>query len=184
MGVANDFLYEFTRELIINSAPSYIYNKIVKMDIEKKSIEKEIENALEKNSEGLNRFKVKPVIKIISPYKEKTELAEDEESSESKNLNAVSKMINDPNIVSIECPGPGRYIMIRTYAKSFLSKISLNKEEINSILNDFSKEARIPRIGGVFKAIVNNLVITAIDSEFSGPRFIIQKIHPRSSKYL
>ena len=59
----------------------------------------------------------------------------------------------------------------------------MDKNEINSILDYFSNETKIPRTGGVFKAILGNLIITAIDSEFGGPRFIITKIYSKDSEF-
>jgi hypothetical protein len=103
---------------------------------------------------------------------------------ESDGMEKIAPLIDDGLVTNIECFGPGKFISIDRGPRTITTRVSLDENEIESILNQFSKEARIPRIGGVFKAIINNLVINAIDSDFGGPRFIITKIHPRESEYL
>lgn len=92
----------------------------------------------------------------------------------------VESLLRDPTIISIECPGPGRNILVKRYNQINLTRISLNAAEINAIIDDFSKKARIPLVGGILKAAVGNSVISAVVSEFAGSRFIINKITPYS----
>ena len=99
-------------------------------------------------------------------------------------LGEIEKMVNDNNVSSLECPGPNKFVSVRVQGMQKITRIQIDKEDINAILESFSREARIPRIGGIFKAIVNNLVLTAIDTDVAGPRFIITKIHPQRSMYL
>lgn len=99
-------------------------------------------------------------------------------------LGSIEKLINDHNVASIECPGPDKFISVHVRGRTRLTRIQMHKEDINEVLESFSREAHIPRIGGIFKAIVNNLVLTAIDTDVVGPRFIITKIHPQESMYL
>ncbi|PIN94352.1 hypothetical protein COU53_03830 [Candidatus Pacearchaeota archaeon CG10_big_fil_rev_8_21_14_0_10_30_48] len=165
MSLNNKFLEKFTQELILNSAPTYILKEIEKRENKpsfkekNNELEAPIPENIEENSEQL--------VEGIIEYSEK-----------------VKSLIDDPTISSIECLGPEKFILIHRGQNISPIKLELDKNEINDILDYFSKEARIPRIKGVFKAIVNNLVVTAINSEFGGPRFIITKIHPRESVYL
>jgi hypothetical protein len=99
-------------------------------------------------------------------------------------LSKVENMLHNRSIHGIECPGPGKFILIKRGNRRTPTRVILDKEDINSILDFFSEQSRIPRIGGSFKAIVNNMVITAIDSAYGGPRFIITKTAPQPSRYL
>src|SRR3989344_1963039 len=51
----------------------------------------------------------------------------------------------------------------------------LTGEEIDELISHFAQRARIPPIGGVFKAAIGNLIISAIISDFAGTRFHIDK---------
>ena len=87
-------------------------------------------------------------------------------------------MIKDPRVTLIECPGPGKFVLARTSGQTTITKITLTQEEIQEIIEKFSKEARIPILPGLFKAAVGNLIITAVISNTIGTRFIITKITP------
>ena len=165
MSLNNKFLEKFTEELILNSAPTYILKEIEKK--EKKHFFKETINKLEVPTPENIEENSEQLVEEIIEYSEK-----------------VKSLIDDPTISSIECLGPEKFLLIHRGQNISSIRLELDKHEINDLLNYFSKEARIPRIKGVFKAIINNLVVTAIDSEFGGPRFIITKIHPQESVYL
>ena len=92
------------------------------------------------------------------------------------NLGNLEAFLRDPAIQSIECSGPGKDILIRKRNRLTTIKLSLKENEINTLINNFSKESRIPILGGILKAAVGNLVISAIISEFVGSRFIINRI--------
>jgi len=96
--------------------------------------------------------------------------------SETLDLGKLNLLVQDPKVTVIECPGPGKFVLARTLGKITTTKISLNKEEIQDIINKFSEKAKIPVISGLFKAAVGNLIITAVISELVGSRFIITKI--------
>ena len=91
-------------------------------------------------------------------------------------LGKLGPLLKDTSIQSIECPGPGKNLLIKRYNKINITKIILNQAEVSSIINDFSEKARIPITGGILKAAVGDLVISAVVSEFVGSRFIINKI--------
>jgi len=93
-------------------------------------------------------------------------------------LNKIDVLLKDSSIQSIECPGPGRNILVKRYNKINITKIKLTKQEIIDIVSSFSQEARIPIVGGILKAAVGDLVVSAIMSDFVGSRFIINKITP------
>lgn len=95
-------------------------------------------------------------------------------------LGKLNLMIQDNRVTSIECQGPGKIILVRILGKVSSTQIVLSEEEIKNIISTFAREAKIPAIGGVFKAAVGNLVITAVISDFVGSRFIINKHTPYS----
>ncbi|MBS3092039.1 hypothetical protein J4466_01325 [Candidatus Pacearchaeota archaeon] len=192
------FLQQFTKELIINSTPKEFLRKLELQDINKKEQVKE-----ELKSEMLQeKIEIKPDIpsivhqlptipiprrqnvksmQIPSPLLKTNNQFSNYQGLE---LGKITPIIVNQGVISIECPGPGKLISVRSIGRATPTKMMLNKEEINSIIESFSQQAKIPRIGGIFKAIVNNLVITAIDSDVAGPRFIITKVHPQPSQFL
>ncbi|MCX6749046.1 MAG: hypothetical protein NT076_05580 [Candidatus Pacearchaeota archaeon] len=95
------------------------------------------------------------------------------------NLAKLEFLLHDPRVTIIECPGPGKLVLARASGRTALTKISLNPDEIQSIIQQFSQEARIPIISGLFKAAVGNLILTAVISELVGSRFIITKVTPQ-----
>ncbi len=95
------------------------------------------------------------------------------------NLAKLEILLHDPRVTIIECPGPGKLVLARASGRTSVTKISLTTEEIQSIINQFSKESRIPIIPGLFKAAVGNLILTAVISELVGSRFIITKVTPQ-----
>jgi len=92
------------------------------------------------------------------------------------NLGNLESFLKNPTIQSIECTGPGKNIIIKKRNRITTTQLSLGENEITTLINNFSKESRIPILGGILKAAVGNLVISAIISEFVGSRFIINRI--------
>lgn len=95
-------------------------------------------------------------------------------------LGKLELLLKDISIQSIECPGSGRNVLIKKHNKINVTKIILSQAEIKEIINGFSEKARIPIVGGILKAAVGDLVISAVISEFVGSRFIINRITPYS----
>jgi len=84
-------------------------------------------------------------------------------------------LLSDPSVISIECPGPNKPILVNKNGLVQTSSIMLNKEEIDNIVKEISEKTRIPLLQGVFKAAFGQFILTAIISEFVGTRFLIQK---------
>tara|TARA_Y100000310_G_scaffold340594_1_gene436971 strand:- start:952 stop:1806 length:855 start_codon:yes stop_codon:yes gene_type:complete len=95
-------------------------------------------------------------------------------------LGKIEKLLRDKTIQLIECPGPEKNLLIEKLTKINTTKISLNQEEITDIINNFSTQAKIPIMGGILKAAVGDMVISAVISEYIGSRFIIRRITPYS----
>lgn len=95
----------------------------------------------------------------------------------------IEILLNDMTIQSIECSGPGKNIIVRKYNQTNITRIALTQQDIMDIIDEFSKQARIPVVGGILKAAVGNIIISAVISEFVGSRFIITKTTPYSLIY-
>jgi hypothetical protein len=124
----------------------------------------------------------KPIQQIVSEKKQILDQIQPvpEPEPQGFNLSKIDPLIKDNSIQLIECPGPGKNILIKRYNQINLTRITLDQTEISSIINAFSIQARIPMVGGILKAAVGNLIISAVISEFVGSRFIINKITPFS----
>jgi hypothetical protein len=101
------------------------------------------------------------------------------------NLGKLNILTSDPGITTIECPGPEKFILVKKEGRVNITSITLSQEEINKMIYDFSESARIPAIGGTFKAIVGNISISAIVTNSIGDRFILYKTgnYPSTKSY-
>jgi len=119
-------------------------------------------------------FKPRFAIPISSPPK----IEPTTPITEGINLGKLNMLLRDKAITMIECSGPEKPVLVKRINQLNITKVSLSQQEINNIIEEFSKKARIPVIGGVFRASVSNLTISAVISEFVGSRFIITKSSP------
>jgi len=149
-----EFLENFTEQLIINSEPQSIVEKLKKIKQENKQIE--IQEKIKKPRE----------IKI------------------NKGITKIAPILDNPEITEIECPGFEKYLIIEKANTKIPLHIILSKQEIKNIINYFSEKTNTQITKPVYKTTFNNMVLTAIISEFGGYKFIITKILPNSSKYL
>ena len=84
----------------------------------------------------------------------------------------------DPSVLSVECPGPGRNVLVNRSGVIQTTPLILNKEEIDELMDEISDKTRIPIVSGLFKAAFQDLIMTAVVSEFVGTRFMMQKMNP------
>lgn len=113
----------------------------------------------------------KPIVKPTSPPSL---------STSSSPLSKIDMLLNDIGLQLLECPGPGRNILVKVRNNINTTRVTLNNDEIKGIIDYFSKQANIPIVGGILKAAVGDMIISAISSEFVGSRFIITKKSPYS----
>jgi len=106
--------------------------------------------------------------------------SQDTSSNADSSMMKIDPLIKDKAVQLIECPGPGKNVLVKTRNKIKGTKITLNEAEIKNIVNYFASNAMIPIMGGILKAAVNNLIISAVVSDFVGSRFIITKQNPYS----
>jgi hypothetical protein len=95
-------------------------------------------------------------------------------------LGKIEKILRDKSIQSIECPGPGKRILVKKLNKINSTPLVLGQPEISKVIQSFASQAKIPVVGGILKAAVGDMIISAVISEYVGSRFIINKITPYS----
>ena len=93
-------------------------------------------------------------------------------------LKKIEALINDNSVQLIECPGPGKNILVKVRNMVNVTKIILSEDEIKNIINFFSTATRIPISKGILKATLDSLLISAIISDLTGSRFIMNKKSP------
>ena len=87
----------------------------------------------------------------------------------------ILPILNDPSVMKIEHRAENQPLFITRLGQTFATKITLTEQEAMDILEELSKQSRIPLIKGVFRVYTKNFMIFAIISDFIKPRFIIQK---------
>jgi hypothetical protein len=96
---------------------------------------------------------------------------------DSEKIKYILFLLNDPSVQSIECPGLGKQVLLNKSGSIQASNISLNKEEIEGMIQSISKKTKVPVTPGLFKAAFDNFLVTAVISEYAGTRFVIQKTY-------
>jgi hypothetical protein len=91
-------------------------------------------------------------------------------------LGELNPFLQDPNVKTIETAGEDDMVMVSGSMGKKPTGIKLSKEEIDEIIDKFSKKAKIPKSEGLFKVTVDNMIFTAMISDTISPRFIIKKI--------
>jgi len=140
--------------------------------------------SLFKNSSQLSGFQpskqITPITQILPPQiKALKEIRpEAKPRPEGFALGKIDYLLKNREIQLIECLGPGKNLLVKRYNKINTTKIVLDQEEITDILYSFAVQAKIPVVGGILKAAVGDLVVSAVISEFVGSRFIITKLTP------
>ena len=193
------FLQEFAKELILNSKKGIeIPGLDIKKEIIRPAAEKEFSTSFKLGKEytpsvfdSKDKFpNMKPTLKPLQLLKHShpmptskhleiiTEVPLKPPVPGEVDLGKLNAFIYNREISIIECPGPGKIISVKKAVDINLTQITLSPEEINQIIQGFSEKSRIPIIGGIFKASVGSLTITAVISEFVGSRFIIYRPTP------
>jgi CRISPR/Cas system-associated protein Cas7 (RAMP superfamily) len=120
--------------------------------------------------------KALPVLRIPSPkLPPRLQYLRPNPTKRQIDLGKLNPLIQDPVVQSIECNGPDKPIIVRIPSTK-QTKIVLNKEEINEVIQKFSQAAKIPVSKGIFKVAFGRLIFSAIVSEVVDSKFIIKKI--------
>lgn len=199
------FLIEFVGNIVQHSTEDERLKKLIKVERLKRKIlpepepnidhigksvifEKPVEKKLQK-SEFPTQVKPTFHLKKVPQKIQKTprpmmtpqmqhNLVSGEVRSADKLMVEINKLIDDKNVQMIECAGPGKNVLVKVRNKVNVTKLTLNEGEIKNVINYFSDFARIPIVGGILKTSVNELMISAVISEYAGSRFIINKRNP------
>lgn len=190
------FLQEFVAEVVIQSTEDEKLKHLIKVERIKRKLVKEPEVNLEPASNIIfnEEFQKSKAIKevrypfitrkiptkinqFIKPLISNQNFSNTKTRTINEVMNEINKIINDKSVQTIECPGAGKNVLVKVRNKINLTKIILNEEEIKNVINYFSDSVRIPVIGGILKASLGNITISAIISD-SGSRFIINKNNP------
>ncbi len=91
-------------------------------------------------------------------------------------LGKLDDLIKDPFVQKIEYEGEGKNLIVIGGMGRKKTKIILNKEEINEILNKFSETTKIPLHEGIYNIAYGNLIFTATLSNLICLKFEIKKI--------
>lgn len=91
-------------------------------------------------------------------------------------LGKLNPLAKDPMVRIIDCPGPDQNLIVVGNMGTKKTGIILGRDEINGIIEKFSKESKIPINEGVFKVVVGRFIFLAIISEIIGSRFTLRKM--------
>jgi len=86
--------------------------------------------------------------------------------------------LNDQSIIKVEYRAENQPLFVTRLGQTFATKITLTEQEAMDILQEFSKQSRIPLMKGVFRVYTRTFMVFAIISDFIKPRFIITKTSP------
>jgi len=95
-------------------------------------------------------------------------------------MQSINNLLRDKAIQFIECPGPGKNLVVKKNNRINVTKMVFGPVQIQEVIGYFSTQARIPVIQGILKAAVGDLIISAVSSKFVGSRFIITRNTPYS----
>ncbi len=94
----------------------------------------------------------------------------------SVDLGKLNPFVQDRNVLSIETEGENELVYVTGSFGRKPTNVRLSRNEIDEVIDRFSKEAKIPKNEGLFKVAVGKLLLTATISESVSSRFIIEKI--------
>lgn len=191
----NFFLLEFTKELINNFSPKEIIKLELIENQEKQQKEKEIRQHIQqKYRPPSNSVQIPVIFPSVANKKkyfmEKSLVAELRTpplplglqylkpipKETSINLGKLNFFIKDPSVISIECDGEGKNIIVNAPSQKN-TDIFLTKEEIDQIIQEFSENSKIPIEEGIIKIAAGKLILLAIVSKIVSTKFIIRKIN-------
>lgn len=91
-------------------------------------------------------------------------------------LGKLNPLIKDQMVRIIDCPGPDQNVVVTGNMGTKKTGIMLGRDEINEVVEKFSKESKIPANEGVFRVVIGRFIFLAIVSEIIGSRFTLRKM--------
>lgn len=179
------FLYSFIGEIM---REAFLHSKTRRVEIIRKSISRLPEYASSKQSFSaipINQDSRQPR-HLLAPARQPFKMKHDNSLMSSSNSPLVQQIVFistakltplllDPSVASIECSGHDKPLMLMRSGIAQTSLVVLNIKEIDELLKEISGKTRIPLLPGLFRALLGNLLVTAVISEQVGSRFFIQK---------
>ncbi len=92
-------------------------------------------------------------------------------------LEKLNPLVKDRAVKVIE-GAPDANVIVMGDMGTKPTRINLTKEDIDKIIQKFSEKSKIPVTEGIYRVVVENLILSAIVSEAIGSRFVIKKILP------
>lgn len=194
---ATRFLNEFTRAIIEDRArkhlipieikPFALRKKLMQMQKETATLEQKIEPQAYKKplakpfptpkiiTKTTTITKQTTAAKPAKPSYPKIQQTQAQQITTVSGLSLINPLLSDPSVRGLECIGPSKPVLINKAGLIQTTNISLTTDEINIFMHEVSERTRIPLTQGLFKAVMGNLIITAVISDIIGTRFVIQK---------
>jgi len=161
-----NILAELTRHLILASKDIRIEKKEEKLEIKAiKPLPPQLSPTSASTSASTSEF-----FPSLSTLKPSLESISQEHNTD---FGRLSELVSDNSITSIICDGPFKAVKIKKDGRSQLTAVSLDKQEIDSIIHQFSEKSGIS-IRPIFRASIGNLSILALVSS-SESRFMLTK---------
>ena len=91
-------------------------------------------------------------------------------------LGKLNLFLRDSAVEIIECSGADQEITVKGRMGTKPTEVKLTKDEIDEVINKFSKESKIPLTKGIYKVALGKLILSAIISDVVGSKFIISKM--------
>ncbi|MBU2503695.1 MAG: hypothetical protein KJ879_01425 [Nanoarchaeota archaeon] len=91
-------------------------------------------------------------------------------------LGKIDVLLKDSLVKTIECNGLDEKIIVTGAMGRKQTGITLEEEEIDSIIQKFSSATKIPVSEGIFRVVFGKLSLSAVVSEVVGSKFIIKKM--------
>lgn len=184
----NSFLNEFTRELVKNYYKLY-FEKVEEEKLQKKDIlpmqltmpvlPQRIPFPLQIKPPAIMPSHATPIFPAqIQPQKPQIQPISFNIPTGKTGFDKLLPFLNDRSIMKIEYRAESQPLFITRLGQTFATKITLTDDEANDILQEFSKQSRIPILKGVFRVYTKNFMVFAVISDFIKPRFIITKTSP------
>jgi hypothetical protein len=194
------FLLQFTKSLIENSTQSEIFKLGELIENEKKKSVREQSPQTKEIKNIMNRIPVqisRPVFgiakqvipRVIQRQNQAGPLIIPEPRLPSQfnylrptpsnvqiDLGKLNPLLKDPLVREIECSGAGENIIVRGSMGAKKTKIILNKNEVDDIIERVSAESKIPAEEGIYRVVLGMLMFSAIISGVISSKFIIKKI--------
>ena len=91
-------------------------------------------------------------------------------------LGELNPFLADSAVNAIESNGPDKAVIVKGAMGTKPTNVILSEEEIENIIQVFSKKSKIPANEGAVKIVLGKYELSAIISEETGSKFIIKKL--------